>query len=111
MAASDCEWAHSLLQGAHEQLGDRHVSVPGGLALAPRARAAQSHRVRLLGADAPARRAVAAPCAHLSSLSPEATWRHHLRQEPDAVMPLVRICGGGYEQSSSLLQLSPRGGS
>src|SRR5438552_1610953 len=51
MAASDCEWAHSLLRGAHEQLGDRHVSVPGGLALAPRARAAQSHRVRLLGAS------------------------------------------------------------
>src|SRR5438094_2901533 len=106
MAASDCEWAHSLLRGAHEQLGDRHVSVPGGLALAPRARAAQSHRVRLLGADAPAHRAVAAPCARMSSLSPEATWRRHLRQEPDAVMPLVRIRGGGYEQSSSLLRLS-----
>src|SRR6266702_2666423 len=105
MAASDCEWAHSLLRGAHEQLGDRHVSVPGGLALAPRARAAQSHRVRLLGADAPAHRAVAAPCARMSSLSPEATWRRHLRQEPDAVMPLVRIRGGGYEQSSSLLRL------
>src|SRR5712692_3402290 len=60
----------------------------------------------LLGADAPARRAVAALCAHLSSLSPEATWRHHLRQEPDAVIPLVRIRGGGYEQSSSLLRLS-----
>src|SRR5436190_757047 len=104
MAASDCEWAHSLLRGAHEQLGDRHVSVPGGLALAPRARAAQSHRVRLLGADAPAHRAVAAPCARMSSLSPEATWRRHLRQEPDAVMPLVRIRGGGYEQSSSLLR-------
>src|SRR3989442_3383215 len=105
MAASDCEWAHSLLRGAHEQLGDRHVSVPGGLALAPRARAAQSHRVRLLGADAPAHRAVAAPCARMSSLSSEATWRRHLRQEPDAVMPLVRIRGGGYEQSSSLLRL------
>ena len=38
------------------------------------------------------------PCPRLSSLSPEATWRHHLRQEPDAVIPLVRICGGGYGQ-------------
>src|SRR5207245_11688079 len=90
---------------ADDQRGDRHVSVPGGLALAPRARAAQSHRVRLLGADAPAHRAVAAPCARMSSLSSEATWRRHLRQEPDAVMPLVRIRGGGYEQSSSLLRL------
>src|SRR5712691_7693214 len=108
MAASGCEWAHSLLRGAHEQRGDRHVPVPGRLALAPRAGAAQSYRARLLGADAPARRAVAAPCAHLSSLSPEATWRHHLRQEPDAVIPLVRIRGGGYEQSSSLLRLGGR---
>ena len=39
---------------------------------------------------------LAAPCPHLSPLSPEATWRHHLRQEPDAGKPLVRICGGGY---------------
>src|SRR2546428_11589170 len=73
--------------------------------MAPGAGEAQSYRARLLGADAPARRAVADPCAHLSSLSPEATWRHHLRQEPDAVIPLVRIRGGGYEQSSSLLRL------
>src|SRR2546428_9082293 len=73
--------------------------------MAPGAGEAQSYRARLLGADAPARRAVAAPCAHLSSLSPEATWRHHLRQEPDAVIPLVRIRGEGYEQSSSLLRL------
>src|SRR2546428_2065941 len=73
--------------------------------MAPGAGEAQSYRARLLGADAPARRAVAAPCAHLSSLSPEATWRPHLRQEPDAVIPLVRIRGGGYEQSSSLLRL------
>ncbi len=33
------------------------------------------------------RRALAVP--------PAATWRHHLRQEPDAGNPLVRICGGG----------------
>ncbi len=26
-------------------------------------------------------------------------WRHHPRQEPDAVMPPVRICGGGHERS------------
>jgi hypothetical protein len=60
---------------------------------------------RLLGADAPAHRAVAAPCAYFSPLSLEATWRCHLRQEPDAVIPHGRIRGGGYEQSSSLLRL------
>ena len=96
MAASGRRWAHPVLRGAHEQPGHRLVPVPGGLALAPRAGAAQSDRARRLGADAPARRAVAAPCAHLSPVSPEATWRCHLRQEPGAVMPHVRIRGGGY---------------
>src|SRR5271169_1597186 len=31
--------------------------------------------------------------------------RHHLRQEPDAVIPLVRIRGGGRAQARSLLRL------
>ena len=31
--------------------------------------------------------------------------RHHPRWEPDAVMPLVRICGGGVQQWTSLLRL------
>ena len=33
---------------------------------------------------------------HLPSLSSACAWRHHPRQEPDAVMPHVRIRGGGY---------------
>jgi hypothetical protein len=35
----------------------------------------------------------------LSSLSPAPHGRHYLRQEPDAGNPLVRIRGGGHEQS------------
>ena len=35
---------------------------------------------------------------------PEATWRHYLRQEPDAGKPLVRIRGGGRGQPRSLLR-------
>ena len=31
--------------------------------------------------------------------------RHHLRQEPDALVALVRICGGGVPQCASLLRL------
>src|SRR5215470_6019537 len=46
--------AHTVLRGADEQPSPRPVPVPGGLALAPRARTAQSDRARLLGADAPA---------------------------------------------------------
>ena len=35
------------------------------------------------------------------------TSRHNLRQEPDALGALVRICGGGAQQCASLLRLSP----
>jgi len=35
---------------------------------------------------------------YLSSLSSRAPRRHYPRWEPDAVTPLVRICGGGREQ-------------
>jgi len=31
--------------------------------------------------------------------------RHYLRQEPDALVALVRICGGGVQQCASLLRL------
>lgn len=31
--------------------------------------------------------------------------RYHLRQEPDALVALVRICGGGAQQCASLLRL------
>ena len=33
-------------------------------------------------------------------------WRHYLRQEPDAVIPLVRICAGGRPKGRSLPRLS-----
>src|SRR6266851_4191617 len=42
----------------------------------------------------------------LSSLSSRALGRLHPRWEPDAVTPLVRICGGGHERSWSLLRLT-----
>src|SRR4029077_15358762 len=32
------------------------------------------------------------------------SWRHYLRQEPDAVVPHVRIRGGGHGQPWSLLR-------
>ena len=104
MAADGRGRPRPVLRGAHERCRPCPVPIPGGLALAPRAGAAQPDRPRLLGADAAAHSAVAATCPHLSSLSPRATRRYHPRQEPDAVMPLVRICGGGYGQSSSLLR-------
>src|SRR6202023_1815953 len=42
---------------------------------------------------------LAASAYRLSSLSSAPHGRHYLRQEPDAGNPLVRIRGGGCEQS------------
>src|SRR5437667_6608948 len=42
---------------------------------------------------------VASDSSYLPSLSPRATGRTYPRREPDAVMPHVRICGGGHARS------------
>jgi hypothetical protein len=49
------------------------------------------------------------PARMCPPLSPRSLGRHHPRWEPDAVMPLVRICEGGGQQCSSLLQLQEYG--
>src|SRR2546425_4100640 len=100
MAALGRPRASAVLRGADERPGVAHVLVPGGPTLVPHAAAAEPDGPHHLGADAAAHSALAAPGAHYSSLSPEAAWRCHLRQEPSAVIPLAGICGGGYEQSS-----------
>src|SRR5207249_8635631 len=56
-------------------------------------------------ADVAICRSLAPARSHLPSLSERALRRHHPRQEPDAVTPPVRICGGGPERSGSLLRL------
>ena len=61
--------------------------------------AAQSERSRTLGPHASPHHSLAACAYRLSSLSPALPGRPHLRQEPDAGIPLVRIRGGGYERS------------
>ena len=49
---------------------------------------------------------------HASGTSPQTIGdvyanRHNLRQEPDALVALVRICGGGAQQCASLLRRAP----
>src|SRR5437773_391577 len=105
VAASGHHRAPEVLRGANEQAGAVHVLFAGRVALVPRPEAAQPDCPAHLGADAAAHSALAPTSAHHSPVSLEATWRCHLRQEPDAVMPHVRICGGGYGQPSSLLRL------
>jgi hypothetical protein len=88
-----------VLRSAPEPTRAVALSVPSGAALASRAFAAQPKRPRPLGPHAAPHHSLA-PCAyHLSSLSPASHGRHHLRQEPDAGIPLVRIRGGGCVQT------------
>src|SRR5882762_811192 len=99
MAASGGTGAHSVLRRAPEPKRAVDLSVPSGTALAARAVAAQPKRPRPLGSHAAPHQLLAASAYRLSSLSLAPHGRRHLRQEPDAVVPLVRIRGGGCEQS------------
>src|ERR1700692_3386274 len=105
MAASGGAWTHPVLRSAHEHTGAASVPVPSRRPLAPCADAAQPERPGPLGSYAAPHRSLAATAYRLSSLYTAAYGLRHLRQEPDAGIPLVRIRGGGYEQSSSLLRL------
>src|SRR5258708_1414779 len=98
MAARGGNGTYSLLRSSDEPSRPQAVLVPGGLALASCAVAAQPEGPRALGPNDAAHQALAARPAHLSSLSPQAPWRCYLRQEPDAAIPAVRIRGGGYGQ-------------
>src|ERR1700688_5207495 len=98
MAASGGAWTHPLLRSAPEPKRAVDLSVPSRAALASRAVAAQPERTRPLGSHAASHHPLAAPAFCLSSLSLAPHGRRHLRQEPDAGNPLVRIRGGGPEQ-------------
>src|SRR5467141_3092198 len=99
MAASGGTWAHSVLRRAPEPKRAVDLSVPSGAALAPRVVAAQPEWPRPLGSHAAPHHSLAARAYRRSSLSPAPHGCRHLRQEPDAVVLLVRIRGGGHEQS------------
>src|SRR5271167_122084 len=106
MAASGGAWTPPILRGAHEPTGAVDLSLPSRAALASRAVATKPEWPRALGSYAAPHQPLVASAYCLSSLSPAPHGRYYLRQEPDAVVPLVRICGGGREQSRSLLRLA-----
>ncbi len=99
VAAGGWGWTLSLPRSAHAPTGADDVSVPSRLALASLVVAAEPERPRPLGSHAASHHSLAAFALCLSSLSSAAYGRCHLRQEPDAGNPLVRIRGGGHEQS------------
>src|SRR5579862_8259393 len=96
MAALGGEWALPLPWSAYERSRAAHLPVSDRLALASRAFATQSERPHPLGPNAAADQPLAPCCSRLSSLSLAPHGRYHLRQEPDAGNPLVRIRGGGH---------------
>ena len=96
----------AVRRGSHER--EQHWRFPHGhrLALVAGPHAPQPDASSVVETDEAIHRPVASTRTYLPSLSPRPLRRCHPRQEPDAVMPHVRICGGAYEQSSSLLRLS-----
>jgi len=107
VAAISRWWTRPLLRRAHEQSSPVCFPPRGRPTLASRAWSAQPERPSALGAHAAAHRPMVTSGPHLPPLSPEATWRHYLRQEPDAGNPLVRIRGGGHGRPCFLLRLPP----
>lgn len=88
----------SILRGSRESPIAVRVPLPGGLALAPCLGAVPSDGLGSLGTNAPFGGSLAASRPRVSSRSPASYGRHHLRQDPSAVVPLAGIRGGGHGQ-------------
>src|SRR5580658_9805063 len=97
-----CRWAHPLLRSAGQPVRSGPLSLHGQSPLATRARTAEPEGTRPVGAYATTHPPMASSGPYLPSLSLAPSARHHLRQEPDAGNPPVRICAGGTEKSVSL---------
>src|SRR5215204_2092438 len=95
MAALGSRGTQPILRGAFEPWVAVCVSVPCGTRLVSHFAATQPENAAHLGADAPFDESLAATACASSPLSATAAWRPHLRQEPDALVTHVRICGGG----------------
>ena len=98
VAARGRRGAHPLLRGAHERPALQSFRFQVGR-LWHRALSRRSQNGLVLWDRMRRHIARWLPPARICHPYPlQATWRHHLRQEPDAGKPLVRICGGGYGQ-------------
>src|ERR1044072_2754802 len=98
MAVLGSRGTQPILRGACEPWVAVCVSVPCGTRLVSHFAATQPENATHMGADAPLDESLAATACASSPLSPATAWRHYLRQEPDALVTHVRICGGGVQQ-------------
>ena len=86
-----------VLRRADERPGGGAVSFSRDLALVAVASATQPENQGDLGANEATDRPLDSSGPYLPSLSFEATWRCHLRQEPSALIALAGIRGGGVQ--------------
>jgi|SRR5579875_3559137 len=94
--------AYPILGSAGQPACSGPFSFHREQSLASRSHAAKSEGAHAVGADATAYPPLASSGPYLPSLSFAPSARHHLRQEPYAGNPPVRICAGGTERSVSL---------
>src|SRR5579875_2225925 len=94
--------AYPILGSAGQPACSGPFSFHREQSLASRSHAAKSEGAHAVGADATAHPPLASSGPYLPSLSFAPSARHHLRQEPYAGNPPVRICPGGTERSVSL---------
>ena len=92
---------HTRYYGVPIKSGTRRFPQGCGTPVVDGSAPSQSREPPALAPHDPSGRAVAPVGSYLPPLSSRASGRPHPRWEPDAVMPLVRICGGGHEQSST----------
>ena len=97
-----CGRVFPILRSSGESVCSVPLPLHGQSLLAPRSRTAKPEWARPVGANATTHPSLASSGPYLPSLSFAPSARHHLRQEPDAGNPLVRICAGGTEKPVSL---------
>ena len=103
-ASGASSWTLPLLRGAHERTGPKLVSRSGGPPVVEDPATPRSAAPRAVSPHAAIHPTLVSRSSYLSSLSATALERCHPRWEPDALVAPVRICGGGREQSRSLLR-------
>lgn len=99
MAQVGSRRVQSIFRSTDEWTCAACVSISGSEVLASYASAKKSEDSNHLGSNVSADRSMAAISWNSSSLSFAPYGRYYLRQEPDALVALVRIRGGGSEQS------------
>ena len=97
-----CGRAYPILWSAGKPVRPGLLPLRGEQPLASRPSTAKPEGTRTMGTDETAHPTLASSRPYLPSVSHAPPARHHLRQEPYAGNPPVRICAGGTAKAVSL---------